>query len=113
MNKDDSIWKAGITWNTQSLTGNALDLYITNNYFDFFTTPAVENKKESDTQNYFSKQKRTSTLNKHHKKLYNRKLFINGNNIIRHIKYSSLSTNNPSGSRLLKIKSAAIYNSKK
>ena len=57
MNKDDTIWKAGITWNTQSLTGNALDLYITNNYFDFFPTPAVENKKEPDTQNYFSKQK--------------------------------------------------------
>ena len=113
MNKDDTIWKAGITWNTQSLTGNALDLYITNNYFDFFPTPAVENKKEPDTQNYFSKQKRTSTLNKHHKKIYNRKLFTNGNNIIRHIKYSSLATNNSSGSRLLKIKSAAIYNSKK
>ena len=113
MNKDDSIWKAGITWNTQSLTGNALDLFITNNYFDFFPTPAVENNKKTDNNNYFSKQKRTSTLNKHHKKLYNRKLFINGNNIIRHIKYSSLATNNSSGSRLLKIKSAAIYNSKK
>jgi hypothetical protein len=113
MNKDDSIWKAGITWNTQSLTGYALDLFITNNYFDFFPTPAVENNKETDNNNYFSKQKRTSTLNKHHKKLYNRKLFINGNNIIRHIKYSSLATNNSSGSRLLKIKSAAIYNSKK
>ena len=113
MNKDDDIWKAGITWNTQSLSGNALDLFIRDNKFNFFPTPAVENKKEPDTQNYFSKQKRTSTLNKHHKKIYNRKLFTNGNNIIRHIKYSSLATNNSSGSRLLKIKSAAIYNSKK
>ena len=113
MNKDDTIWKAGITWNTHSLTGSVLDLYITNNNFNFFPTPTVKNNKKSDTNNYFSKQKRTSILNKHHKKLYNRKLFINGNNIIRHIKYSSLATNNSSGSRLLKIKSSAIYNSKK
>ena len=113
MNKDDTIWKAGITWNTHSLTGSVLDLYITNNNFNFFPTLTVKNNKKSDTNNYFSKQKRTSTLNKHHKKLYNRKLFINGNNIIRHIKYSSLATNNSSGSRLLKIKSSAIYNSKK
>ena len=114
MNKDDDIWKAGITWNTLSLTGQDLDLYITNNYFDFFPAPApaVENKKESDNQNYFSKQNRTSTLNKHHKKIYNRKLFVNGNNIIQHIKYNSLATNNSSGNRLLKIKSTAIYNSK-
>ena len=109
MNKDDTIWKAGITWNTLSLTSNYLDLFILNSKFDFFPTTVNIN---NNVKNYFPKQKTTSTLNTLHKQIYSHKLITNGTNIVRHNKYTSLSTNNSSGSRLLKIKSSAIYNSK-
>ena len=72
MNKDDNIWKAGITWNTQSLTGNALDLYVTDNYFDFFPTvvenTVVENNKESSNKTSSTPKYWTSAINTLHKK---------------------------------------------
>ena len=114
MNKDDNIWKAGITWNTQSLSGNPLDLFIRDNKFNFFPTTTTINQPKNDeksyNQNHFPKQKRTSAVNKFHKKIYSNRLLINGTQTIN--KIHSI-TNNSSNNRLLKIKSAAIYNSKK
>ena len=114
MNKDDNIWKAGITWNTQSLSGNLLDLFIRDNKFNFFPTKTTINQpkdnEKSYNQNHFPKQKRTSAVNKFHKKIYSNRLLINGTQTIN--KIHSI-TNNSSNNRLLKIKSAAIYNSKK
>lgn len=124
MNKDDDIWKAGITWNSQSLSGNLLDLYVMNNIFNIFPPINDNSNNNQNNQNnnqpsprprhfHFPKQRRTSTLNLFHKKIYSHKLLFNGVNNVRHVKNTSLSTNNGGGNRLLRIKSSAIYNSKK
>ncbi len=41
MNATNSVWKAGITWNTQNLYGSDLDTYITNEKLNMFTNQKV------------------------------------------------------------------------
>ena len=115
MNMNDPIWNAGITWNTLSLTGNNLDLHILDNRLNMY--PEINNTNNSQTTTntffHFPKQRRTSTLNNLHKKIFSHKLLFNGINNVRNVKDTSLSTNDGGGNRLLRIKSKAIYSSKK
>lgn len=112
MNINDPIWKAGITWNINNLDGNLLDIYILNNKFNYFSTKNT-NVITNTPYFHFSKQRRRSTVNNLYKKIYSSKSISHSINAQSNVKKTSISTNNGTGDRLLKIKANAIYNSLK
>ena len=62
MNYNSTIWTAGISWNTNSLTGSSLETFISNNRMNMYVVVVSTNSKLIGPS-YFSEQQRKSTLN--------------------------------------------------
>ena len=109
MNINDSIWRAGISWNTNLLEGKLLDDYVFNTRLDFYPKTA---NTETIKFAFFSKQRSNSVLNNFHKRTFNNRQIKTSLNNNKLNKTSSIN-HNGNLDRLLKIKSLAIKLSKK
>ena len=74
LNFDSIVWSAGVTWNTNSLTGALLDAFVFTTRLNMYakTTESTITNRYS----YFSKQQRVSTLNKYYKRILNNRILV-------------------------------------
>ena len=56
MNYNSSIWTAGITWNTNSLTGGLLETFIVANRMNMYVVDSDSVKSSRKGYAYFSSQ---------------------------------------------------------
>ena len=102
MNINDSIWRAGITWNINLLEGKLLDDYVFNTRLDFYEKSKNINTIKTIKNPFFSKQRSNSVLNIFHKRISNNKKIISSLNN-NYIKKTSSTNHNGSLDRILEV----------
>ena len=82
MNYNSSIWTAGITWNTNSLTGGLLETFIVANRMNMYVVDSDSVKSSRKGYAYFSSQQRKSTLNRYYSRILNNKIIIHQSSLV-------------------------------
>ena len=107
MNYNSSIWSAGITWNTSSLSGSLLEAYIVSNRMNMYVVVGATAKPRSFS--YFSEQQRESTLNMYYNRILNNRILIHQSSLtnVGGNKETFEQNRNGSNDRLLRLKTKA------
>lgn len=108
MNFNSQVWKAGISWNTNSLTGVLLEQFITTSRTNMYVV--ITNAKKKNRFTYFNKHQRTSTLNKYYNKELNKRVMVYQSSVINVGGNNETFEQHRDGSndRLLRLKTKAI-----
>ena len=111
MNYNSSIWTAGISWNTNALTGSSLETFISNNRMNMYVVSVSTNSKLIGPA-YFSEQQRKSTLNRYYSRILNNRILFHYSSLVNVGGNNETFEQNRNGSqdRILRLKTKAGKN---